>query len=398
MSRLWEGFLADIRLREVNKRFGDVQVINNVNLEIADGEFCVFVGPSGCGKSTLLRMVAGLEDISTGRLDIGGRDVTRLPPSERGVAMVFQSYALYPHMTVYDNMAFGLQLAKTDKGDIDTRVRRAADILHLGPLLQRLPKQLSGGQRQRVAIGRAIVRKPGVFLFDEPLSNLDAALRVQTRIEIAKLHANLGASMIYVTHDQVEAMTLADKIVLLNAGEAMQRDGSVAQVGKPLDLYHRPANLFVAGFIGSPKMNVLPGTIASIAPDRAEINLRDGSRLAARVNTGAACVGDAVTLGIRPEHMLPGRTAGTSGVIQGCASHVEHLGDGSYLYLESPALDGTLTVREEGDTPVEPGEVIGVMLPEQHCHLFNAEGRAFPRHLPPGAAPRPTQRIEAAVH
>ncbi len=375
--------MADVRLRNVNKRFGPVQVINGVDLDVEDGEFCVFVGPSGCGKSTLLRMVAGLEDVSSGTLIIGGRDVTRLPPSARGVAMVFQSYALYPHMTVYDNMAFGL--GKTDKQDIDTRVRKAAEILHLGPLLDRLPKALSGGQRQRVAIGRAIVRKPGVFLFDEPLSNLDAALRVQTRIEIAKLHASLGASMIYVTHDQVEAMTLADKIVLLNSGEAMTRDGSVAQVGKPLDLYHRPANLFVAGFIGSPRMNILKGVVAAASGERAEVAFRDGSRAEALVDAGAATVGDAVSLGIRPEHAAIGAGEGVAGT----ASHVEHLGEASYVYLESPALDGLLTVRQEGDTPARAGQDFAVTLPPQHCHLFDVAGRAFPRKIEAGVETGP---------
>ena len=376
--------MADIRLKDVNKRFGAVQVINSVNLDVEEGEFCVFVGPSGCGKSTLLRMVAGLEDVSSGRLSIGGTDVTRLPPSARGVAMVFQSYALYPHMSVYDNMAFGLQLAKADKGDIDTRVKRAAEILSLGPLLQRLPKELSGGQRQRVAIGRAIVRKPGVFLFDEPLSNLDAALRVQTRIEIAKLHASLGASMIYVTHDQVEAMTLADKIVLLNAGEPMQRDGSVAQIGKPLDLYHRPANLFVAGFIGSPKMNVLPGTLTAAAADHAQVTLRDGTRVTALVDAQSGKPGEMVTIGVRPEHLRLAGRPGDPTVVAGRASHIEQLGEASYLYIESPAQDGFLTVRQEGDTAVTPGESVAVTIPAQHCHLFGAAGRAFPRHLAPG--------------
>jgi multiple sugar transport system ATP-binding protein len=370
--------MADIRLEDVNKAFGSVKVIKGVNLAVEDGEFCVFVGPSGCGKSTLLRMVAGLEDISSGKLSIGGTDVTRLPPSARGVAMVFQSYALYPHMTVYENMAFGLQLAKTDTADIDTRVKRAAEILHLGPLLQRLPKELSGGQRQRVAIGRAIVRKPGVFLFDEPLSNLDAALRVQTRIEIAKLHASLGASMIYVTHDQVEAMTLADKIVLLNAGAAMQADGSVAQIGKPLDLYHRPANLFVAGFIGSPKMNVMPAKITTAGADRAEVTLRDGTRVTAMVDARLGNPGDTVTLGIRPEHTS---TVAAAGMLRGTASHVEQLGEASYIYLEGPAVDGFIIVRQEGDTSVEPGQEVSVLLPPQHCHLFDGHGRAFPRHV-----------------
>ena len=384
--------MTDIRLKDVNKTFGTVQVINNVNLDIEDGEFCVFVGPSGCGKSTLLRMVAGLEDISSGRLSIGGRDVTRLPPSARGVAMVFQSYALYPHMTVYDNMAFGLQLAKTDKQDIDTRVKRAGEILHLTPLLQRLPKELSGGQRQRVAIGRAIVRKPGVFLFDEPLSNLDAALRVQTRIEIAKLHASLDASMIYVTHDQVEAMTLADKIVLLNAGEAMTRDGSVAQVGKPLDLYHRPANLFVAGFIGSPKMNFLAGTLTQAGQDRVEVRLRDGATVVARVDGRSAKVGDSVTVGIRPEHTSV-VTAGSGQSVEGTASHIEQLGEASYLYLDSAAADTFIIVRQDGDTSVGPGDTVSVGVPEQHCHVFNRQGRALVRVMAPNAVRAKTDLV-----
>ncbi len=377
--------MADVRLRGVSKSFGPVQVINAVDLDIEEGEFCVFVGPSGCGKSTLLRMVAGLEDVSSGTLAIGGRDVTRLPPSARGVAMVFQSYALYPHMTVYDNMAFGL--ARTDRNDIDARVRKAAEILHLGSLLGRLPKALSGGQRQRVAIGRAIVRKPGLFLFDEPLSNLDAALRVETRIEIAKLHASLGTSMIYVTHDQVEAMTLADRIVLLNSGEAMAREGSVAQAGRPLDLYHRPANLFVAGFIGSPTMNILKGVVAAASGERAEVAFRDGAHAMALVDAGTAEIGDRVSLGIRPEHASLG--AASDGAIACTASHVEHLGDASYIYLESPAVDGLLTVRQEGDTPARPGETFGVALPPQHCHLFDAAGRAFPRRLVAGTEARP---------
>src|SRR5918998_3623100 len=247
--------MADVVLKGVCKSFGTAKVIHDVDLAVRDGEFVVFVGPSGCGKSTLLRLIAGLEDITVGDLSIDGTRVNDLPPPKRGIAMVFQTYALYPHMTVYDNMAFGLELAKASKAEIDQRVREAARLLQIETLLDRKPKQLSGGQRQRVAIGRAIVREPKVFLFDEPLSNLDAALRVQTRIEIAKLHSNLNATMIYVTHDQVEAMTLADRIVVLNAGR-------IEQVGTPLDLYHHPANLFVAGFIRSPRMNLLPATVA----------------------------------------------------------------------------------------------------------------------------------------
>src|ERR687898_1443849 len=247
--------MADITMRHVKKSFGHVEVIKGVDLDIKNKEFVVFVGPSGCGKSTLLRLVAGLEDITSGTLMFDGEEVNDLPPAERGIAMVFQSYALYPHMSVYENMAFGLKLAKVGKEGVDERVRRAARILQIEHLLERKPKQLSGGQRQRVAIGRAIVRDPKVFLFDEPLSNLDAALRVQMRIEIAKLHTDTRATMIYVTHDQVEAMTLADRIVVLNAGR-------VEQVGTPLELYHRPANLFVAGFIGSPQMNFIKATVS----------------------------------------------------------------------------------------------------------------------------------------
>src|SRR5215212_2498175 len=243
--------MADVVLKNVQKSFGRIKVIHGVDLDIRDGEFVVFVGPSGCGKSTLLRLIAGLEDITAGDLFIGGERVNDLVPAKRGIAMVFQSYALYPHMNVYDNMAFGLELAKSSKAEIDAKVREAARMLQIEALLERKPRQLSGGQRQRVAIGRAIVRDPRVFLFDEPLSNLDAALRVQMRVEIAKLHHELSATMIYVTHDQVEAMTLADRIVVLDAGRVMQ-------FGSPLELYHHPANRFVAGFIGSPKMNILP--------------------------------------------------------------------------------------------------------------------------------------------
>ena len=376
--------MADIRLQGVSKRFGHHAVLDRVDLDIADGEFCVFVGPSGCGKSTLLRLVAGLEEVSTGEIHIGGKRVTQLPPARRGVAMVFQSYALYPHMTVYQNMAFGLTLGKTDKTDIDTRVRRAADILHIGALLERRPRDLSGGQRQRVAIGRAIVRKPGVFLFDEPLSNLDAALRVQTRIEIAKLHASIEASMIYVTHDQVEAMTLADKIVLLNAGPSVERDGSVAQIGPPMELYHKPANLFVAGFIGSPRMNLLTGKIASASREHAELRLPDGTRAVARVDAHLANPGDRAILGIRPEHVRPGGEPDRAGVITLTASHVEHIGESSYLYLEGAALgcsgeDALLTVREDGDTASRSGDRLSVTLPEEHCHLFGSDGQAFAR-------------------
>ena len=378
--------MAEIRLEGVSKRFGHHAVLSRVDLDIDDGEFCVFVGPSGCGKSTLLRLIAGLEDVSAGEIYIGGKRVTHLPPASRGIAMVFQSYALYPHMTVYQNMAFGLSIGRTGKADIDARVRRAADILRIAPLLERLPRELSGGQRQRVAIGRAIVRKPGVFLFDEPLSNLDAALRVQTRLELAKLHAGLDASMIYVTHDQVEAMTLADKIVLLHTGAVIERHGSIAQIGAPLELYHRPVNLFVAGFIGSPKMNLLGGTIAEADAGRAVIRLLDGSRVTARVDAHLAVPGQSATLGIRPEHVRRSGQAGEPGVLTLTASHVEHVGDSSYLYLEGPALAvgaeaAPLTVREDANTTVHAGNRVTISLPPEHCHLFDAAGNAFPRQL-----------------
>ena len=376
--------MTDIRLESVSKRFGHLPVLDRVDLRINDGEFCVFVGPSGCGKSTLLRLVAGLDEVTSGEIFIGGRRVTHLAPAKRGVAMVFQSYALYPHMTAYQNMAFGLTLSKTDRSDIDARVQRAAEILHIVPLLQRRPRELSGGQRQRVAIGRAIVRKPDVFLFDEPLSNLDAALRVQTRLEIARLHASLSASMIYVTHDQVEAMTLADKIVLLNAGPSVQRDGSIAQIGAPLDLYHRPVNLFVAGFIGSPRMNLLTGKIATATRERAEIVLPDGTRVAARVDAQRAQRGETATLGIRPEHVRRADQPGGAGVTRLTASHVEHVGGESYLYLEGAALgcsgEGALvTMREGGDTTAHAGDHVDLALPEADCHLFDAAGNAFMR-------------------
>jgi multiple sugar transport system ATP-binding protein len=369
--------MAEVRMKGICKRFKSVSVIENVDLDIEDGEFVVFVGPSGCGKSTLLRLVAGLEDISDGDMFIGGRRVNDLPPAKRGVSMVFQSYALYPHMTVYDNMAFGLKLAKESDQTIRDRVEQAAQILQLGHLLQRLPKELSGGQRQRVAIGRAIVREPGVFLFDEPLSNLDAALRVQTRIEIAKLHASLHASMIYVTHDQVEAMTLADKILLLNTGEKVQEEGSVAQIGHPLELYHHPANLFVAGFIGSPKMNFLKGELESATAEQATVRLANGSRVQAAVDATALQAGESVTLGIRPEHFELG--SHDANAVSGQASHLERLGEASYIYMQITGADELVTVRESGDVGTQPGETVSVALPAHHCHLFNAKGKACKR-------------------
>src|SRR3954470_17256751 len=295
--------MADVSLRNIKKAYGKVEILHGISLDVKDGEFVVFVGPSGCGKSTALRIIAGLEEITSGELHIGGKLVNEVPPADRGIAMVFQSYALYPHMTVYKNMAFGLKFAKTNKDEADRRVREAAEILQLTPYLDRKPRDLSGGQRQRVAIGRAIVREPAVFLFDEPLSNLDAALRINTRIEIAKLHRTLKATTIYVTHDQVEAMTLASKIVVMNQGR-------VEQVGPPLELYHHPQNQFVAGFIGSPKMNFVQGKVLAVDAMGLTVDYGEAKPAIIRIGGGRAKLGDTVTLGIRPEHMAEGARNG----------------------------------------------------------------------------------------
>ena len=372
--------MSRIDFQHVCKRYAPALpwTINDASITIGQGDFCVFVGPSGCGKSTLLRMVAGLEDITAGDLSIGGRRVNDLPPAERGVAMVFQSYALYPHMTVAENMAFGLKVFGADKLSIEKKVRRAAEILQLTPLLDRLPKQLSGGQRQRVAIGRAIVKEPQVFLFDEPLSNLDAALRVQTRLEIAKLHHDIGtASMIYVTHDQVEAMTLADKIVLLRAGERVQTEGSVAQFGSPMALYHRPQNLFVAEFIGSPKMNVLPGRLVRAEATHAVVDV-GGVPVTVAVDARAGQAGDAVSLGIRPEHLLAGDD-GPGAALPATVRHMERLGESSMLYLDVAAGASLVTLRVEGYAPHAAGERVTLRLRPEQGHLFDAAGQAFAR-------------------
>jgi multiple sugar transport system ATP-binding protein len=358
--------MASVNLRGVQKRFGETEVIKGVDLDIDDHEFCVFVGPSGCGKSTLLRLIAGLEDISDGALQIGGRDVTNVPPANRGVAMVFQSYALYPHMSVAENIGFGLKMARMPKDEIDQRVGRAAEMLQLGPLLQRKPAQLSGGQRQRVAIGRAIVRQPGVFLFDEPLSNLDAALRVQMRIELSALHQDLDSTMIYVTHDQIEAMTMADKIVVLNGGR-------IEQVGSPLELYHRPNNTFVAGFIGSPKMNLLPSRVLRSANGTAEIALPGSGSIAIATGGSAPPADSQVTLGVRPEHIvLDGGAASFPGEVH----LTEHLGNETMLYVTAP--DGTeLTVRGDGLSRAKAHDRVTLGLDPASCHLFDADGRAL---------------------
>jgi multiple sugar transport system ATP-binding protein len=372
--------MSRIDFKQICKRYAPnlPYTINDANITIQQGEFCVFVGPSGCGKSTLLRMVAGLEDITAGDMSIGGKRINDMAPAQRGVAMVFQSYALYPHMTVAENMAFGLRVLGADKADIERKVKKAADILQLTPLLDRLPKQLSGGQRQRVAIGRAIVKEPDVFLFDEPLSNLDAALRVQTRLEIAKLHHDIGrSSMIYVTHDQVEAMTLADKIVLLRAGADVQTKGSVAQFGTPMDLYHRPQNLFVAEFIGSPKMNVMPGKLVRAEADHAVVEVH-GEQLSAAVDARTARAGDAISIGIRPEHLLTG-DEGPGSPLHVKVRQLERLGESSMLYLDIAPQAPMLTLRVEGYADAKAGDRITLRLRPEQCHLFDAKGEAFPR-------------------
>ena len=357
--------MAGLTLNNVIKRFGALQVIHGADLEIEDGEFVVFVGPSGCGKSTLLRMIAGLEDVSGGEIAIAGTVVNDVEPSERHIAMVFQSYALYPHMTVRKNLSFGLTMNGNPKTDTERRVAHAAEILQINELMDRRPGQLSGGQRQRVAIGRAIVRVPQVFLFDEPLSNLDAELRVQMRVEISKLHKQLGTTMIYVTHDQTEAMTLADKIVVL-------RSGRIEQVGAPLDLYDDPANQFVAGFIGSPKMNFLKAAIHAVGPDgvRAGLVADPSVRLTLPISSRPD-IGSPVMLGIRPEHFSD---AGTGDADLTVAVHVaEHLGHTSYVYA---GVSGEPLIIERPESRhAADQKTLTVGLPAKRCFLFDAEGQ-----------------------
>jgi multiple sugar transport system ATP-binding protein len=330
--------MGTIQLRDVHKAFGSVNIIPKLDLDIEDGEFVVFVGPSGCGKSTLLRLIAGLEDTTSGHIVIDGRDVTTESPAKRQLAMVFQSYALYPHMTVGKNIAFPLKMAGEDQATIDKKVANAARILNLGPYLERRPGQLSGGQRQRVAIGRAIVRNPSAFLFDEPLSNLDAALRGTMRLEISELHQQLGKTMIYVTHDQVEAMTMADKIVVLQAG-------NIEQVGSPLDLYRAPKNRFVAGFIGSPTMNFIEG--AEAAKHRAH------------------------AIGVRPEHIAVSTTP-VDGAWAGKVGVAEHLGADTFIHVATD--HGTLNVRASGDVPVSHGDTVYLTPSADRIHRFDANG------------------------
>ncbi len=365
--------MSRIDLRGVGKQFGDVTVLSDITLTIDPAEFCVFIGPSGCGKSTLLRLIAGLEDPSHGEIEIDGTVVNALPPAQRNVAMVFQSYALYPHMSAHENMAFGLRHLKLPAGEIERRVQEAARILRLEELLERRPKALSGGQRQRVAIGRAIVRKPKVFLFDEPLSNLDAALRVQTRVEIAKLHRELGsASMVYVTHDQVEAMTLADKIVLLRPLGGRRDLPSVAQVGAPLTLYHHPANRFVAGFIGSPAMNFIEASVKALT-DRMVRAQAGTLACSAQVSAQGLAVGEPITLGIRPEHVRLGEGEHTARV-----GHVEHLGEASYVYLDFAQASAPLLAKTPRED-ISVGDRISFEMPRQSVHVFRADGKAQAR-------------------
>ncbi len=334
--------MGRIVLEQVAKRFGDVEVIPPLDLTIEDGEFTVFVGPSGCGKSTLLRLIAGLEDVTAGSIQIDGAEATGVPPAKRGLAMVFQSYALYPHMTVRKNIAFPLRMAKLDRQEQDRRVEQAAAVLNLTDYLDRRPGQLSGGQRQRVAIGRAIVREPAAFLFDEPLSNLDAALRVGMRLEISELHKRLETTMIYVTHDQVEAMTMADKIVVLRAGH-------IEQVGSPLELYREPRNLFVAGFIGSPKMNFIEGTEA--AKHKAH------------------------TIGIRPEHIAVSESKGSWSGVVGVS---EHLGSDTFFHIHDTGLAETITVRADGEVGFRHGDKIHMSPRTDVIHKFNESGLRIP--------------------
>jgi multiple sugar transport system ATP-binding protein len=364
--------VAGLAIDQAVKSFGATKVLKSVSLEVAEGEFCVIVGASGCGKSTLLRAIAGLDQLDSGTISIGGRRVENLPPAERGIAMVFQSYALYPHLTVYENMAFALRLAKRPSAEVDTAVRRAAGILGLEEYLERKPAALSGGQRQRVAIGRAIVREPDVFLFDEPLSNLDASLRNRMRFEFSALHKTLGTTTVYVTHDQVEAMTLADRIVVM-------REGLIEQIGSPEELYERPANRFVAGFLGSPQMNFLSGEVVEDAKDGRALQLTSGERIA--LPPSATAVGAPLTIGVRPEHWRAGPDQG----LKLRADFIERLGSSVNIHLER-ALPGA---GEEGVPSViwhhvEParvseGELVHLAPDPAHIHLFDAGGQSIAR-------------------
>ncbi|MBX2886855.1 MAG: sn-glycerol-3-phosphate ABC transporter ATP-binding protein UgpC [Granulosicoccus sp.] len=368
--------MARVELKKAVKRFGEVTVIHGVDLDLNHGEFVVFVGPSGCGKSTLLRMIAGLEELSHGEVHIADRDVSNVAAVDRGIAMVFQSYALYPHMTVGQNMGFGLRMNGVPKEEIEEKVGRAAKTLQLEQLLDRKPRNLSGGQRQRVAIGRAIVRDPDVFLFDEPLSNLDAELRVEMRLQIARLHKKLDATMIYVTHDQVEAMTMADKIVVLRAG-------LVEQVGSPLELYQSPDNLFVAGFIGSPRMNFMEGTILSQRHGESTVTLGDGNELTLPLDTSRKANGSKVTLGVRPEDLV-GDAGNCQLPMQ--VDVAERLGGTTYLYGKCGGLDN-FVVERPGMEAAGPGDNIQIAVPSDKVYLFDDDGLAFKRDTDAGRQP-----------
>ncbi|PJE28812.1 carbohydrate ABC transporter ATP-binding protein, CUT1 family [Pseudooceanicola antarcticus] len=362
--------MGQLALSGVKKRFEKLEVIHGIDLDIKDGEFVVFVGPSGCGKSTLLRMICGLEEITEGDCTIDGTRVNDLPPVKRGIAMVFQSYALYPHMSVFENIAFPLRVEKRPEAEIKEKVGRAAAVLQLENRLHQKPGNLSGGQRQRVAIGRAIVREPSIFLFDEPLSNLDAALRAEMRIELTALHQKLKATMIYVTHDQVEAMTMADRIVVLDGG-------SISQVGAPLELYHKPANLFVAGFIGNPKMNFIPGTCTAVSPEGATVELVTGASVTVPVTAAGMLQGQPVTLGIRPEHLTQG--AGDVSV-EITPTVVEHLGVNTVTYADLEGV-GNVSALLSGSADVAPGQPARLSFSAADCHLFDAEGQALERRV-----------------
>ena len=350
--------MAKVQLRDVRKSYGDNEVIHGVSLDATDGEFIVIVGPSGCGKSTLLRMVAGLEAITAGEIVIGERVVNRLEPKDRDIAMVFQNYALYPHMSVFDNMAYGLRIRGFAPSEVDARVRRAAEILELGPLLARRPRELSGGQRQRVAMGRAIVREPAVFLFDEPLSNLDAKLRVQMRLEIQKLHRRLGTTSLYVTHDQVEAMTLAQRMIVMHAGRA-------EQIGTPMEVYESPASVFVAGFIGSPAMNFLAGTVEG----GGRIALDGSGAITARAKVSA---GRKITVGVRPEHLSP--CAPSAANLVGSVEMIEALGADTLIHVA--VAGGTIIARLPPGTPAGVGEAIALAAAPAHVYLFDTDSGA----------------------
>ncbi|MDE8601388.1 sn-glycerol-3-phosphate ABC transporter ATP-binding protein UgpC [Marinomonas sp. RSW2] len=360
--------MASVKLNNIKKRFGDVDVLHGIDLDIKDGEFVVLIGESGCGKSTLLRLLSGLEDITEGDLYIDGERVNGRSPAKRGIAMVFQSYALYPHMNVFKNMAFGLKIAGKDKAFVDNKVLEAAKKLKIDHLLDRLPRELSGGQRQRVAIGRAIVRDPKVFLFDEPLSNLDASLRVQTRVELGKLHQELKATVVYVTHDQVEAMTLGDKIVVMNKGR-------VEQVGSPLHLYHHPQTQFVAGFIGSPKMNFLSARVMEVGSESTQIMLESGRMISAAVDSSSLEKGAHVQLGLRPEHMSVTCDENT---LEGKITLVEHLGEQSYLYVDIQQ-EGEFVLKVDGDNQYQAGDNVTFGIKPNSLYLFNHQGNALPR-------------------